>query len=122
MKMDKNTMFMIGAGVLGFVAVRYFMKSKNSSSETKSEYIGTGSGSKCTINVGGVHHSFNCGETVNIPYGSGSEWNGYTANCTSQGSFGCTVSNGQQSYSGTKTRTRATKKMRSYSSACGCGA
>jgi hypothetical protein len=27
--MKKETMFMIGAGVLGFVAVRYFLKNKN---------------------------------------------------------------------------------------------
>ena len=30
MKMDKNTMFMLGAGVLGFIAVKYFLTTKDS--------------------------------------------------------------------------------------------
>ena len=120
MKMDKNTMFMIGAGVLGFVAVRYYLKNRNKK-EASSNFIGTGTGSKCRVNIGGVYHDFDCGQTVNIGAGVGSEWNGYTANCSSQGSFGCTVTSPQgMVYNGTKTR--ATKKMRLYSSACGCGA
>ena len=40
MKMDKNTMFMLGAGVLGFIAVRYYLKSKTS--EKKSNACGCG--------------------------------------------------------------------------------
>lgn len=38
MKMDKNTMFMIGAGVLGFIAVKFFLNKK----EEKSSACGCG--------------------------------------------------------------------------------
>jgi len=40
MKMDKNTMFMIGAGVLGFIAVNYFLKNKKE--DKKSSACGCG--------------------------------------------------------------------------------
>jgi hypothetical protein len=113
--MKKETMFMIGAGVLGFIAVRYFLKNKNKGEES-SNYIGTATGSQCRINIGGKVHTFNCGETV----GAGSLWEGFSANCTGTGSFGCTVSNGMTTYNGTKVRQRVAR--RTYSSACGCGA
>lgn len=120
MKMDKNTMFMIGAGVLGFVAVRFYLKSRNKN-EASSNYIGTGTGNKCRVNIGGVYHNFDCGSNSHSELGM--SWQGYTANCSSQGSFGCTVTSPQGvAYNGTKTRALATKKIRSYSSACGCGA
>lgn len=39
MKMDKKTMMMIGAGVLGFIAVRFYLKNKE---EKKSSACGCG--------------------------------------------------------------------------------
>jgi len=42
MKMDKNTMFMIGAGVLGFIAVNYFLKNKETKDTKKSSACGCG--------------------------------------------------------------------------------
>ena len=118
MKMDKNTMFMIGAGVLGFVAIRFYLKNRNKN-EASSNYIGSGVGSKCRVNIGGVYHNFDCGSNTHSELGM--NWQGYTANCSSQGSFGCTVTSPQGvAYNGTKTRQKLAR--RSYSSACGCGA
>ena len=101
MKMDKNTMFMIGAGVLGFVAVRYFM---NKGNEEKSNAIGDGKRKEGSCRGGTESQCQDfCENSLNGSYN-----HPY-----------CYDNNGNVI---PFPSTRQTIKTRGYSSACGCGA
>ena len=100
MKMDKNTMFMIGAGVLGFLAVRYFMNNKNQkTSNASGEQIG----------------SRDCGNPSNYICSRNCQQLGGTFNPTDRKCY----ENGQ-AITGGLFGARVTKTK--FSSACGCGA
>ena len=70
MKMDKNTMFMIGAGVLGFLGVRYLIRKRNEN-EQKSDFRGRrGSrlvGQRAMISIDGKYGVCNkTGATIDL--------------------------------------------------------
>lgn len=116
--MDKNTMFMIGAGVLGFLGVRYLIRKRNEN-EQKSEFRGRRRsrlvGQRANmISIDGKYGVCNkTGATIDLtaPSTNANTIDAFRRECKEAG--GTMITTNYLPYGA---------KVRSYSSACGCGA